>query len=203
MQVALLERLHEVRERAGVARLLDEVVLRERGEDQHGREPLARDGAGRGEAVHARHLDVEDREVGLQLADELDRLVAAAGLADDLVALLLEDLLEVETDDRLVLGDHDAHGLGHRFRASHRVARREVGRPAAIGSSAAMRSSSASCSRSSSAIARRSASRWRRWASAWRRVSWASASASGRLRHERAQSGVLGLLRRGTRTARR
>ena len=33
-QVALLERLHEVGERAGVARLVDEVALRERGEDQ-------------------------------------------------------------------------------------------------------------------------------------------------------------------------
>ena len=52
---------------------------------------------------------------GFELADELDRVVAAAGLADDLVALFLEDLLEIETDDRLVLGDHDAHGFGHRF----------------------------------------------------------------------------------------
>ena len=65
--------------------------------------------------VHARHLDVEDREVGIQLAYELDRVVAAAGLADHLVTLFLEDLLEVQTDDRLVLGDHDAHGFGHRF----------------------------------------------------------------------------------------
>ena len=46
-EVALLERLHEVRERAGVACLLDEVALRERGEDQHRGEPLARDRAGR------------------------------------------------------------------------------------------------------------------------------------------------------------
>ena len=106
-EVALLERLHDVAQRAGVARLLDEVVLRERGEDQDGGEALARDVAGGGEAVHARHLDVEDREVGLRLADELDGLVAAAGLADDLVALFLEDLLQVEADDRLVLGDDD------------------------------------------------------------------------------------------------
>ena len=44
---------------------------------------------------------------GSQLADQLDRLVAAAGLADDLVALFLEGLAQVETDDGLVLGDHD------------------------------------------------------------------------------------------------
>ena len=36
-----------------------------------------------------------------------DGLVAAAGLGDDLVALLLEGLLEIEADDGLVLGDHD------------------------------------------------------------------------------------------------
>ena len=89
------------------------------------------------------HLDVEDREVGLELADELDRLVAAAGLADDVVALLLEELLEVEADDRLVLGDDDAGGrVGGSTRVRPRAQRAE--------SSADMRSSSASCSRSSS-----------------------------------------------------
>ena len=175
-QVALLERLHQIREGARVARLLDEVVLRERGEDQHRGEPLARDGARRGEAVHARHLDVEDRELGLQLAHELDRLVAAAGLADDLVALFLEDLLEIETDDRLVFGDHDAHGFAHRFgplsgslktEGAGSGARWPCGRAARPGRARARRS------------ARRSVSRWRAWASAWRRISWASASASG------------------------
>src|SRR5205085_4276180 len=74
--------------------------------------PLARDLPGRGQAVDAGHLDVEDREVGLVLLHQGDGLVAPTGLADDLVALLLEDLSQVETDDRLVLGNDDA--LGHR-----------------------------------------------------------------------------------------
>ena len=47
------------------------------------------------QAVHPRHLDVEDGEVGLELADELHRLVATARLADDLVALFLEGFLEI------------------------------------------------------------------------------------------------------------
>ena len=115
-------------------------MLRERSEDQHRGEPFAGDGARRGEAVHPGHLDVEDREVGAELANEIDRVVAAAGLADDLVVLFFEDLLQVETDDRFVFGEHDAHGLVHR------------GDPASEGSgvasrSAAMRSRSASCSR--------------------------------------------------------
>ena len=58
------------------------------------------------EPVEPGHLDVEDGEVGLELADQLDGLVAPAGLAHDLVALLLEGLLEVEADDGLVFGDH-------------------------------------------------------------------------------------------------
>ena len=107
-QVALLERLDEVGQGAGVARLLDHLALAEGGEDQHAAQLLGGDDAGRLEPVDARHLDVEDRQVGLQLADQLDRLVAAAGLADDHVALLLEGLAEVHADDGLVLGDHDS-----------------------------------------------------------------------------------------------
>ena len=56
----------------------------------------ARDLLGRREAVEARHLDVEDGQVGAEVLDQLHRLVAAAGLAHDLVALVLEGLLEVE-----------------------------------------------------------------------------------------------------------
>ena len=88
--------------------------------------------AGGREAVEARHLDVEDDEVGLELADELDGFVAPAGLADDVVALLLEDLLEVEADDGLVLGDDDAGRTarlsGHE--GSRWSARRQFGRDA-------------------------------------------------------------------------
>ena len=60
---------------------------------------------GGGDAVEHRHLHVEDDEVGPELLGELDGLLAVAGLADDVVALLLEHLLEVEADERLVLGD--------------------------------------------------------------------------------------------------
>jgi hypothetical protein len=48
----------------------------------------------------------------LERADELHGLVAAPGLADDLEPLLLEELLEVEPDDRLVLGDDDTGTFG-------------------------------------------------------------------------------------------
>ena len=63
-----LERLDQVGQRAGVAGLLDQVALAEGGEDQHGGPALAGDLAGGREPVEARHLDVEDGEVGLVLA---------------------------------------------------------------------------------------------------------------------------------------
>ena len=44
------------------------------------------------------------------LPRELDRLVAASRLADDVEALLLENLTQVEANDRLVLRDHDGSG---------------------------------------------------------------------------------------------
>ena len=107
-QVTLLERLDEVCESSGVAGLLDQLPLRERGEDQHRGHPLAGHVTGGREAVEPGHLDVEDHEVGLLLADELDRLVTAPGLAHDVVTLLDEQLLEIEPDDRFVLRDDDA-----------------------------------------------------------------------------------------------
>ena len=72
------------------------------------------------------HLDVEDDQVGPVLLGERDRLLAVAGLADDVVALLGEHLGQVEPDQRLVLGDDDAvgAGCGHGLR---RVVGREPG----------------------------------------------------------------------------
>ena len=122
------------------------------------------------EAVEPGHLDVEDGDVGLVRPDQLDGLVAPAGLADDLVALLLEGLLQVEADDGLVLGDDDAGrhralpfvvglgrrrgsvrlGLGHR-RPVRRVAGRAAGASYPGQPTASLsRSSRSSCCRSSS-----------------------------------------------------
>src|SRR5205823_5409785 len=60
------------------------------------------------DAVEPRHLDVEERHVGPRLASELDRLEPVTRLAADLEAVLLEQLAQVEADDRLVLGDQHA-----------------------------------------------------------------------------------------------
>ena len=49
----------------------------------------------------------EVRQVGLELGGHGDRLLAIARLADDVVAGLGQHLGEVQTDDRLILGDQD------------------------------------------------------------------------------------------------
>ena len=50
---------------------------------------------------------------GLCVRDQLDGIVAAAGLPYDVVALVEQDLLQIQPDDRLVLGDDHtpAHGV--------------------------------------------------------------------------------------------
>ena len=54
-------------------------------------------------------------QVRAQLGGQPDGGLAVTGLADDVVPLLLEHLLEVEADERLVLGEQDAGG-GHATR---------------------------------------------------------------------------------------
>ena len=81
-----------------------------------------------GDAVLPGHLDVEDRQVGLELLDQLDGPQPVAGLADDVEALFLEHLAQIHPDQRLVLGDHDAAGLfQHRstYQRAHAPADRE------------------------------------------------------------------------------
>ena len=106
-EVALLERLDQVGERAGVAGLLDELPLGERGDHEHGSQPFARDWRAAERPSRPGILMSRITRSGRSSRTELDRLVAPPGLAHDVVALLFEELLEVEADDGLVLRDHD------------------------------------------------------------------------------------------------
>ena len=64
------------------------------------------------DAVELRHLDVHDDEVGTQLGGERHGGLAVAGFADDVEAVVSEDLDDVEADERLILRDDDATGGG-------------------------------------------------------------------------------------------
>jgi hypothetical protein len=75
---------------------------------------------GRIDAVHEREPVVEDGDVRLGLACELDRALAVLGLRDHLPSrLATEDGVEAGTDNVMVVGDQD---VGHdRRRPSERA----------------------------------------------------------------------------------
>ena len=64
-------------------------------------------------AVHARHLDVEQHDVRPFAADDVERFLAAGG-ADELVVLVLEDHPQRIADRRFVVDDQHTrfHGVG-------------------------------------------------------------------------------------------
>jgi hypothetical protein len=69
---------------------------------------------GGGYAVETRHLDIHDHQVRPQALGQLDGSLAVRRFADDGVAVFLEHLLQIEADQCLILGDHDAkRGLVH------------------------------------------------------------------------------------------
>ena len=105
------ERLGDVAEDAGADRALDVRPVGVRGQHDHRERPLRVDAPRRLDTVETRHLQIENRDVRLGGAGELDRLEPVARLGADDEALGLEDLLEVETNDRLVLGDQDVDAV--------------------------------------------------------------------------------------------
>jgi len=57
--------------------------------------------------VGRRHPDVDDREVGTKLADELDEVESGAGLTDDLEARTLEQPCQALAEENVVVGQHN------------------------------------------------------------------------------------------------
>src|SRR5207302_9559599 len=108
-QVDLAKGLHQITEHACFDGSPDELVLAVRREHDDRDRPLVEDPARRFDPVEARHLDVEDGQVGLVRPSELHCLDPVAGLADDVETGAREHLDEVESDDRLVLGDEAPH----------------------------------------------------------------------------------------------
>jgi serine/threonine protein kinase len=162
-QVVLLEGLDEVGHRPGATGLLDQVPLAECREDEDGGQPLLGDLLGGSDAVHDGHLDVEDAQVGAQLAGQPDGGGAVGDLGDDVEPLLDQHLLEVEADERLVLGDQHPGGA-HRVTVDRGLPGIGVGRLRRAGvrhgvpSRSKRRSSNRSCSASRSSASRRASS---------------------------------------------
>jgi hypothetical protein len=71
------------------------------------------------EAVHARHLDVEEDEIGLGPVDHLDGARAVGADADDFnVGLQLEQCLKAIARELLIVNDHGSNSC----RVSHQSA---------------------------------------------------------------------------------
>ncbi|MCB5282226.1 hypothetical protein BJQ89_01982 [Arthrobacter sp. ES1] len=112
-EVRRSEGLDHVGHGAGVAGALDEFLLAECGEQDHGGDPGLDDFLSSGDAIHDWHLDVHQDEVRLKFLGELDGLFAIVRFTDDVVAFTPQDLDDVEPDEGLVLGDnHAARRLG-------------------------------------------------------------------------------------------
>ena len=94
-QLVLLEGLDQISERPSVAGLLDEIALAESREDEHRRSPVHVYLTRRRQPVESRHLDVQDHQVGSVLLGQLHGFVPAAGLTNNVKALLFENLTQI------------------------------------------------------------------------------------------------------------
>ena len=86
----------------------------------------ATDLLGRDEAVVAvagRHPDVHDRHVRLARLDHAEQRLGVTAPADDVEAGVLEHPGEALAQQRLVVGDHEAHGISTLSWPSHTVSR--------------------------------------------------------------------------------
>ena len=106
--------LEHVAARAHLQRLIDALAVGIHGKHDHPGLGVAQDDlARRIDAVHLRHDDVEERDVGTQLARQADRLTAVAGGSDDFeVALRGEEVAYAVGYYSMVVGDEDPEGHG-------------------------------------------------------------------------------------------
>ncbi len=103
--------LEHVSGRSGLEGLEQVALVVVHGEDEDGDVGrLLADLVGRLQPGEARHLDVEDREVGALADRDVARLDPVRRLGDDLhVLLALEEHPQAGADDPVVVGDQDPH----------------------------------------------------------------------------------------------
>ena len=105
----LAERLGEVAEDARLGGALDERLLRVRADNHDRQRPLAQDAPCRLDPVEAWHLHIEDCNIRLLRARELDGLGAVTRLRAHHEADPLEHRAQVEADQRFVFSDEHPH----------------------------------------------------------------------------------------------
>jgi hypothetical protein len=112
---------------------LERVLVVGGGEDHRRRLVEGAQVAGRLDAVHARHADVEQHHVGREALAERDRLVAVRRLADDRdLAQVLEQVAQPLASRRLVVDDQQAYAVGLGSGVHHGRAAFSVGTARAV-----------------------------------------------------------------------
>jgi undecaprenyl-diphosphatase len=125
LDALLVERLDDEVARPGLDGLQDLFLLAQgRDHDDQGRGILGEDRLQRGDAVHARHGDVQGYQIGLQVAEESERLPAVASLAHGLQPHVVEDIPEHHPHELGVIRDED--GVAH-SQPPHRSPVRRLG----------------------------------------------------------------------------
>ena len=109
-QLAAADVLQHVAHRARFDQALHVLVVVVRGKREHGRaREVGGDPRGRLDAVHLRHLDVHQHDIGVGLLDLPKRLHTVRGDADDQEPVLeLQELPGALPDQRVVIHDQDA-----------------------------------------------------------------------------------------------
>src|SRR3972149_2390317 len=108
-QLRLAERLDDVAHDAGFFRSFDQLCLAEGSQEEDGRDALLGEHLGGGYAVQIGHLDVHNDDIWLQLAGQVYRADAIAGLANDQVAQVGEHFPQVHANDRFIVGDNHSN----------------------------------------------------------------------------------------------
>ena len=103
--------LHQVAAGAGEDRVEHvRVLVRDRQDDDARQRRDRADLARRLDAAHPRHVEIHDDDVRRQLADLRDGLRAVPGLADDLDALLLEEIAEPGPEEIVIVDEQHPQG---------------------------------------------------------------------------------------------
>src|SRR6266550_2818629 len=119
LEPLVVERLDQVIDR-GEIESRDGVIVRRREDDR--RHVVGADLSYDFQPSLPGHLDVEEHDIGLQLADRGDRRESVVGSAHDLdVVFVRQQILEPLAREPLVIGDQNAKGLGFSHSPSRRT----------------------------------------------------------------------------------
>ena len=109
-QVGFVKRLDQIGHGTRISGALNQLALGKGCQDHHRCDLALRDLLGRRNAIQLGHLDIKDHQVRLQTDRQIDRISTVISLGHHLVALLGQHLSQVQSDQGLVLGNHDTAG---------------------------------------------------------------------------------------------